>query len=389
MGLLQLPWWGLVLVTLALTHLTIVSVTLYLHRSQAHRGVDFHSLVSHAMRFWLWLTTGMVTKEWVAVHRKHHAKVETEEDPHSPHILGIQTVMARGAELYGEESRNTETLDHYGRGTPDDWLERNLYARHSQLGIGIMFVINLILFGPIGITIWAVQMIWIPFWAAGVINGLGHYKGYRNFETEDGSTNLVNIAILIGGEELHNNHHAFPSSARFSMRPWEFDIGWVYLKLLSALGLADIRRVAPRVQVNEGKSMVDLDTVKAVVSTKLDVLASYARTVINPVLREELVDADQGSRKTLMQARPAFFKHEAWIDSSARIRLENALSLNDRLNTVYAFREKLQAVWTTTYSSQEQLVKALQEWCHQAEQTGIQYLQEFARRLQGYTLRAV
>lgn len=388
MGLIELPWWGLVLTVLALTHLTIISVTLYLHRGQAHRGVDFHPIVSHAMRFWLWLTTGMVTKEWVAVHRKHHAKVETADDPHSPHVVGIRTVVSRGAELYGEEANKPETLEHFGRGTPDDWLERNIYAEHPYFGIALMFVVDLILFGSIGITIWAVQMIWIPFWAAGVINGLGHYKGYRNFETEDGSTNISNIGILIGGEELHNNHHAFPSSARFSMRWWEFDVGWLYLRILSTLKLAKIRRVAPRVEVTEGKSIVDLDTVKAVVNTKLDVLASYAHTVISPVYKEELDDADQGSRTALLKARSAFFKHEAWIDSLARERLENALSINTRLNTVYQFREKLQAVWTTTYSSQELLIKALQEWCHQAERTGIQSLQDFAHRLQGYSLQA-
>ncbi len=387
MGIFDLPWWGLVLITLLLTHLTIISVTLYLHRGQAHRGVDFHPVISHAMRFWLWLTTGMVTKEWVAIHRKHHAKVETAEDPHSPHIVGIGTVLRKGAELYGEEARNQQTLAHYGRGTPDDWIERHLYSRYSLWGVALMLILDVLAFGPIGLTIWAVQMIWIPFWAAGVINGLGHYKGYRNFETEDGSTNVFNLGILIGGEELHNNHHAFPSSARFSMRWFELDVGWLYLKALAKLKLATIRRVAPKVVIREDAASVDLETVKAVVNTKLDVLASYARQVMSPVLKEELAEADSGVRTVLNRARRALFRHEAWIDASARRRLDNALKLNQRLCTVYQFRERLQAVWTTTYSSQEQLVKALQDWCRQAEQSGINSLQEFARRLQGYTLR--
>src|SRR5689334_590129 len=252
-GLVDLPWWGYIVVAAVLTHVTIACVTIFLHRSQAHRALDLHPIVAHFFRFWLWITTGMVTKEWVAIHRKHHAKVETDEDPHSPQTRGIETVLLRGAELYRDEAKNRETLDKYGHGTPDDWIERNLYTRFSWQGVGVMLVLDVILFGPIGMTIWAVQMLWIPVNAAGIINGIGHYWGYRNYACEDASTNIVPIGILIGGEELHNNHHAYGSSAKFSAKWYEFDIGWMYIRILEAVGLAKVRKVAPKLKIEAGK----------------------------------------------------------------------------------------------------------------------------------------
>src|SRR6188768_3494751 len=278
-GLLSLPWWGYAVVALALTHVTIAAVTIFLHRCQAHRGLDLHPIVSHFFRLWLWLTTGMVTKEWVAIHRKHHAKVETDEDPHSPQTRGIENVLLRGAELYREEARNAETLAKYGHGTPDDWMERNVYTPFSVQGVGVMLLIDLILFGPIGATIWAVQMLWIPVTAAGIINGIGHYWGYRNFACADASTNIVPWGIIIGGEELHNNHHAYGSSAKLSSRWYEFDIGWLYIRTLAALRLATVRKVAPQIRFDRDKAVADLATLQAVITHRYHVATSYARSL--------------------------------------------------------------------------------------------------------------
>ena len=278
-GVLDLPWWGYVIYTLVLTHITIAAVTIFLHRHQAHRALDLHPLPSHFFRFWLWITTGMVTKEWTAVHRKHHAKCESEDDPHSPQIAGINKVLWQGTELYRKETRNAETLEKYGHGTPDDWIERHLYSRHALLGISSMLVIDLVLFGFIGLTIWAVQMLWIPFFAAGVINGIGHYWGYRNFQPEDASRNIVPWGILVGGEELHNNHHAYASSARLSNRWFEFDIGWLYIRMLETVGLAQVKKVAPKVRLVAAKAQCDLATVQAVVTHRYELLAKYANTL--------------------------------------------------------------------------------------------------------------
>src|SRR5215813_7398894 len=262
-GLVPLPWWGYIVVTLALTHVTIAAVTIFLHRCQAHRGLDLHPIPSHFFRFWLWLTTGMVTKEWVAIHRKHHAKVETADDPHSPQTRGIKTVFWSGSELYRAEAKNAETLDKFGRGTPEDWLERNVYSRYLWEGIGLMLVVNVTLFGAVGLTIWAVQMAWIPVMAAGIINGIGHYWGYRNFSCEDASKNIVPWGILIGGEELHNNHHAYGSSARLSSQWYEVDLGWMYIRGLELVGLAKVRKVAPRIRFDRAKLTADVETLQA------------------------------------------------------------------------------------------------------------------------------
>ena len=230
-----------IIYTLICTHITILCVTLYLHRSQAHRGVEFHPAVAHFMRFWLWLTTGMVTREWVAVHRKHHRYSDVEGDPHSPHIFGIFRVFTQGAVLYKQAAKDPTMVDAYGAGTPTDWVEQYVYSRYSAAGIALMLLIDVVLFGAWGIVVWLVQMVWIPFWAAGVVNGVAHWWGYKNGTTRDQSRNITPWGIVIGGEELHNNHHLDPASPRLSLMPWEFDIGWMWIKLLERMGLAQLR----------------------------------------------------------------------------------------------------------------------------------------------------
>ncbi len=386
-GLISLPWWGYIVVALTLTHITIISVTLYLHRSQAHCALDLHPIVSHFFRFWLWTTTGMVTKEWVAIHRKHHAKTETEDDPHSPHTKGIKTVFWQGAELYREEAKNQETLAKFSHGTPNDWIERNVYSKSSWLGLAMSFVINILLFGPIGLTIWAVQMIWIPVMAAGVINGIGHYWGYRNFETEDGSTNITSIGFIIGGEELHNNHHAYPSSAKFSSKWWEIDIGWLYIQILSAIGLAKVRRRAPQPTRLLNKDIVDLETAKAMVSSKLHIMAEYAHKVTLPTFHAELPSFEGRYQKLVSQMRTALVREDSRMKPKHREHLQELLQNSEALETVYEFRRKLQDLWNETHASHERMIQAIMDWCKEAEATGIKVLQDFAQSLRGYALQ--
>lgn len=385
-GLLSLSMGGYLVATLLLTHLTIISVTVYLHRAQAHRALDLHPALAHCFRFWLWLTTGMVTKEWVAVHRKHHAHTETSDDPHSPQVHGLRKVLLQGAELYTIVARDAETLKRYGQGTPDDWLERNLYTRFRNIGVTSMLFIDLLLFGLAGITVWAVQMLWIPFWAAGVVNGVGHFWGYRNYECADAATNVCPLGVLIGGEELHNNHHAFPHSARLSSKWWELDLGWVYIRLFSVLGLARIRRVSQLPKLDPAKDRVDGETVRAVVMNRLYVMARYARTVTLPVLREELRRADTSCRKILKRARRGLVREPVLIDAGSREDLRQALGISDRLRVVYEYREQLQDLWKRTANGPEQMLQSLQEWCASAERSGIQVLQDFALSLRRYSL---
>ncbi len=387
-GLLQIQWWQALLAALALTHVTIVGVTVFLHRAQAHRALELHPAVSHVFRFWLWLTTGMVTREWVAIHRKHHARCETPEDPHSPQVLGIRKVLWQGSELYRAAAADAAIAERYGHGTPDDWLERRLYSPHRSLGIALMLLVDVLLFGAWGITVWAIQMIWIPFFAAGVINGIGHYWGYRNYQSPDAATNITPWGILIGGEELHNNHHAFPGSARLSSKWWEFDIGWMYIRILSLLGLARVKKVAPEITVIQGKKTVDMDTLKAVVVSRMHVLSNYAHDVLAPVSKMELCNSADSCRRMYRQARKLLLSEESRLDEKARRRLQQILEQSQNLRTVYQYRRQLQAVWERTAGSQEQLLDSLQEWCRRAEDTGIQALEEFSRRLRGYTLRA-
>jgi stearoyl-CoA desaturase (delta-9 desaturase) len=387
-GITQASWWEIVLFTLVVTHITIVGVTLYLHRSQAHRGVDLHPAVAHFFRFWLWLTTGMVTKEWVSIHRKHHARCEREGDPHSPMIYGIGRVLFRGAELYRDESQNAETLKKFGYGTPDDWMERNVYSKHNVLGILIMLGIDLALFGAIGLTVWAIQMAWIPFWAAGVVNGLGHYWGYRNFASPDTSTNVFPIGILIGGEELHNNHHAYGTSAKFSSRWFEIDIGWVYLKILKFLGLANIRKVAPKLKLESDKGTVDQRTLQGVIAHRYEVLARYS-SIMRQACQDELSKL-KGKGGSLVNAE-AMKSAVHWLGRgdetlapAERERIDAALSQTESLSTLVQMRRELMRLWESSSASSEQLLQDLQAWCARAQQSGIASLQEFALRLRRY-----
>jgi stearoyl-CoA desaturase (delta-9 desaturase) len=373
--------------TLILTHITIATVTVFLHRSQAHRALDLHPALNHFFRFWLWLTTGMLTRDWVAIHRRHHAKCETPEDPHSPQVLGLRKVLAEGAELYRAANGDPETLRRYAHGAPDDWLENEFYGRYTWQGVGLMLILDLVLFGVYGITVWAVQMLWIPVFAAGVINGIGHYWGYRNFESPDASTNIVPWGILIGGEELHNNHHAFPSSAKLSSKWWEFDIGWLYIRVLSALGLAKVKKVAPEPHIIEGKKVVDMETLRAVIVARMHVFAGYTREVLAPVTRAELCRSERHCRRLYRRTRRLLVAEAGRLDEQARARLEQLLAQSKTLETVYQYRERLHDLWERTAPSQEALLKSLQDWCQQAESTGIQALQSFARNLRGYSLR--
>ncbi len=386
-GIMGLSWWGLLLAGLVFTHITIAAVTIFLHRTQAHRALNLHPLVSHFFRFWLWLTTGMVTRQWVAVHRLHHARCETPEDPHSPQVLGLRRVLSQGAELYRAKADDPAVTERYGHGTPDDWLEHHVYSKAPYAGISALVIIDFLLFGIPGIALWAVQMIWIPFWAAGVINGIGHYWGYRNYDAPDASRNISPWGILIGGEELHNNHHAFPSSAKLSSKWWEFDIGWLYIRLLSLLGLAEVRKVAPTPAFVPEKESVDLDTVRAVIRNRMHVMASYASDVLRPVVRKEVCDSAENCRKCYRQIKRLLENDEKKLDVTARERLARLLAESQALETVYRFRQQLKDVWGQTASSQEVLIKSLQDWCGNAEETGIQALQEFARTLRGYTLQ--
>ncbi|MHB1214368.1 MAG: DesA family fatty acid desaturase [Thiobacillus sp.] len=387
LGLLNLPWWGYVVVALGLTHVTIAAVTIFLHRSQAHRAVDLHPIVSHFFRFWLWLTSGMVTKEWVAIHRKHHAKCETPEDPHSPQTRGIKKVFWEGSELYRAEAKVAETLEKYGHGTPDDWIERNVYSRHSAAGIWLMMAINLALFGPLGLTIWAVQMAWIPITAAGIINGIGHYWGYRNFASEDASTNILPWGILIGGEELHNNHHAYGTSARLSNKWYEFDIGWLYIKLMSYVGLATIRKVAPKVKWQPAKPLCDLDTLQAIITHRYDVMTRFVKSVRADSMAEIAklkAGASLPQSWNFNSFRRWLHKEPAELAAADKAELDTLLGKSERLQTVYRMRQELAAIWGRSTASREQLLEQLQAWCRRAEDSGIQSLKEFSVRLRRY-----
>ena len=380
-GFFDLPWWGYVLVALGMTHITIASVTIYLHRHQAHRALDLHPIPSHFFRFWLWLTTGMVTREWAAIHRKHHAKCETADDPHSPQVKGLRKVLWQGAELYREEAQNRETLDRYGHGTPNDWLERNIYERNT-VGIALMLVIDVVLFGAVGLTIWAVQMAWIPFWAAGVVNGVGHFWGYRNYDCADAATNLVPWGILIGGEELHNNHHSFATSAKLSARWYEFDIGWMYIRILEILGLAKAKKVIPTPRFCEARKTPDLEMLQAIITHRYDVMTRYMSS-IKQLYREEL-DKLKSAGVEPRKLRRLVLSNKEKLAAGDRLRLERALDHSKRLATVVSMRAELAGLWARSSASSEQLLQQLQDWVHRAEQSGIAQLQEFSGRLRCY-----
>lgn len=385
-GLLDLSFWQYVIVAFVMVQVTMMAVTLYLHRDQAHRALDLHPALRHFFRFWIWATSGMLTREWVAVHRKHHAYCETEDDPHSPQIFGLKKVLLEGAELYKKEATRPETLEKFGRGTPDDWLERNVYLRFSNGGIILTVLADLVLFGVPGIIIIAVQMIAMPLFAAGVINGLGHHTGYRNFECDDAATNLVPWGLLVGGEELHNNHHAFPTSAKFSVRPWEFDIGWLYICVFRSLGLAKVRKVAPRPVLAARPGMqADLENLRAVIVNRMHVLRDYTRHVTLPVLRSERA-ASAGDNKALGRARRLMVRQPRLLDDQAKARLRQLLADNQALQTVHEFRERLRGLWSGAHISNERLLAQLREWCAEAEASGIKVLEDFAERLRAYRL---
>jgi stearoyl-CoA desaturase (delta-9 desaturase) len=387
-GLVDLPWWGYLLCALALTHVTIAAVTIYLHRCQAHRALDLHPIVSHFFRFWLWLTTGMVTREWAAIHRKHHAKCETPDDPHSPQVYGINRVLWLGVFLYVKESFNEETLERYGHGTPDDWIERKVYSRNSYIGVSILLPLYVLVFGVVpGFLIWLVQIAWIPFWAAGVINGVGHYFGYRSYDVADASTNIVPWGILIGGEELHNNHHAFASSAKLSSKWYEFDIGWLYIRILESLGLATVKKVAPKPRFAEPKASADLDTLHAVIANRYDVLSSYAKSVKRTYAEEleRLKHWSPGDAEVLRSLRRALLRGQA-LAGAEGVKLAEALKKASGLATVIAMRQELVALWERSSASKEQLLRQLQDWCHRAEASGVAALVDFSWRLRSYSL---
>ena len=385
-GLIGLSGWEVVLYTLVVTHITIASVTIYLHRHQAHRALELHAIPSHFFRFWLWLTTGQVTKEWAAIHRKHHAKCDTEEDPHSPVTRGIKKVLLEGAELYRAESKNLETMAKYGHGTPDDWIERNLYTKYSWFGVAALLVVNFVLFGVIGITIWAIQMLWIPITAAGIINGLGHWWGYRNYDCSDAATNVFPWGILIGGEELHNNHHTHATSAKLSSKWYEIDLGWGYIRALEMMGLAKVKKVAPEPKFAKDKQVADLDTLQSVITNRYDVMAKYAKSV-KLAFHEELAHLKHKAeleKRFLKTSRKLLQREPTKLELSQKQQLIELFKHSKALETMHQMRVELGAIWERSHATRDQLLQQLQDWCARAEASGIKSLQEFSLRLRSY-----
>lgn len=385
-GLLNLSVGGVVIFTLIVTHITIVSVTVYLHRHAAHRAVELHPLLQHFFRFWLWLTTGMITKEWAAIHRKHHAVCETADDPHSPKIMGLKKIFWQGAEVYRAATEQPEIMERYGAGCPDDWVEHHVYQRFTILGLALMLITDVALLGVIGISVWAVQMLWIPVFAAGVINGIGHYWGYRNFECADAATNIVPWGILIGGEELHNNHHTYPNSAKLSQKPWEFDMGWFWIRLFEICGLAKARSTGPVVERIEGKSTLDVDTAWAVLNDRFRIMAKYAEAVVAPLVEREYHRADEATRNLFKKAKKVLCREESLVDAAGRHRIAELIGHSPDLKAIYELRLKLQQVWAKRGASADELLGALKQWCIDAEATGIQALSDFVDELKSYSI---
>lgn len=386
-GIFDFPWWGYAIAALVLTHITIVAVTVFLHRHQAHRALELHPAVSHFFRLWLWLTTGMVTKEWAAVHRKHHAKCETLQDPHSPQVLGLNRVLWGGMFLYVKEANRLDTLERYGLGTPDDWLERNVYSRFQLVGLTLMGVADVILFGVVpGALVFAAQIAWIPFWAAGVINGIGHNWGYRHWSTPDASTNIVPFGLLIGGEELHNNHHAYPTSAKLSNKWYEVDIGWLYIRVLEGFRLAKVKHVAPTPHFTVPKPAVDPDTLQAIIDCRYEVLARYARSLKRTYAEElgKLRRFSPQDARALSTLRKWLYRDEQRLREAEHIKLAEMLPKLRASQTMYSMRSELAAVWGRSMATRDQLVRQLQDWCQRAEASGIDELQKFSRKLRSY-----
>lgn len=388
-GLLNFSLLQIIITLFIATQVTILGVTLYLHRDQTHRGLKLHPVVQHFFRFHLWMTTGMLTKDWVAIHRKHHAKCETENDPHSPQYHGIKTVLYSGVELYTLERENQQTLDKYGKGTPDDWLERNIYTKFHFWGIGLMFLIDVALFGAIGITFWAIQIIWIPFFAAGVINGLGHWAGYRNYSTNDCSTNLTRFALFIGGEELHNNHHAFPSSCKFSHKKGEYDWGWFTIKFLRMLGLAKIKKTVPELEQSKSKNSVDLEAVKAMLTHKVNLLQVYVKDVVKPAIQEEYDVRSSKFKKSSNKLINSMSIDWRFLDDESKDIFKQYINTSPTMETLIKFRDELKEIWDSNGKTTEQMIEAIKEWCNKAEKSGVDVLQAYARKLQTYRLKTV
>ena len=381
-GLWDIAWWQIVLFALVLTHITMISVTVFLHRHQAHRALDLHPIASHFFRLWLWLTTGQVTKEWAAIHRKHHAKCEQADDPHSPHVHGIKTVLTRGAELYRAESKNKDTLARYGHGTPDDWIERNLYTRFSWQGVGLMMVIDLALFGAAGLAVWALQMAWTPIMAAGIINGAGHYWGYRNFEATDASTNLSPWGIIIAGEELHNNHHTYPTSAKLSIKPYEFDIGWMYITILKSMGLASVKKVPPKLLLGAVQPVADEKTLEAVIAHRYEVMAGFARELRRTAKAELASLKARRADVSVMKVASRWLHRDVdKVPAAALPVIAQARAEHPVLDKMVTMREELRQLWMSTSSTREQLAADLQSWCQRAEASGVAALEQFALKL--------
>ncbi len=374
------------LYTLIMTHVTIVAVTVYLHRYSAHRALELNGALKHFFRFWLWLTTGMLTKEWTAVHRKHHVHCETDEDPHSPQIFGLRKVLFEGAELYGLGAAKPGVLDRFGKGTPDDWVERNVYSKFKISGLGIMMIIDLLLFGVGGLTVWAIQMLWIPFFAAGVINGVGHYWGYRNFECPDAARNIVPWGILIGGEELHNNHHTYPNSAKLSAKPWEFDMGWMWITLFSMLGLARPLSTGPVVEKVAGKEHIDKDTVWAVLNDRFRVMANYAERVVAPMVELEVQRADAATRALLKRGKSLLTREDTLVDDAGREDISRLVDGSPMLRKIYELKQQLQSVWSKRGGDAEVVLRDFKQWCVDAEATGIHALRDFVKDLKSYSV---
>ena len=380
-GLVELPLWGYALVTFLTIQTMFLGVTLYLHRDQSHGGLILHPALRHVFRFWLWFSSGAVTKQWVAVHRRHHALADRQGDPHSPVVFGLRRVVFEGYELYRDAARDPETLRNYGRGTPEDWIERHVYSRHPYLGLVLFSAAHLLLFGVPAIMMLAVHLAAQPFFAGGIINGLGHAVGYRSFEMPTTATNLVPWALLLGGEELHNNHHAFPRSARFSVQRWEIDVGWLWIRLFSALGLAKARWIAPRPHFERRRRDLDADTVNALFVNRMHVLRDYARRVVLPVCREL---ARREGRGVPVIAPKLLIRHPALLAEEARRKLRELLERYEVLRRVIEYRDSLQQLWNGTSANQARAVAQLREWCRRAEASGIRALREFALALPAY-----
>ena len=392
-GVVGLSFWAPFLFTLIATHMTFVAITVYLHRFSAHRALDLHPAVQHVMRFWLWISTGMSTKAWTAVHRCHHAHTETEKDPHSPVVKGLKEIVFNGVHHY-REAISVELLLKYGKGTPDDWFEKNLYNSREFAGVGTMLVIDLLLFGVVGLLIWGIQMIWTPFWAAGVINGIGHAWGYRNFECPDHAKNIVPWGILICGEELHNNHHTYPNSPKLSVKKWEIDVGWGWIRLFEFFGLAKPHRVGPVMAKDKSKAEIDLDSIAAMVNDRYNVMAKFGKKVVAPMVRDQYrQQSDESLRTMLKRAKSLIIRDENVLSSSQKARLDRIRDSIPAIEAVHSLRVRLSDIWQNRNAKQADLYESLREWCQLAEeklqQLGYrQELQAFIDELKSYTLPA-